>query len=101
LTFFEEQAMAKPKTDVPTMGEVMTGIDMVGTILDIELPKLSDQLKSIQNSLHTRTQPEGPGKKIELAELAESIHDLRDMIESQERQIAALHTRLARLSDSS
>jgi chromosome segregation ATPase len=88
--------MAKLKTAVPDISEVMTGVDMIGTILDLELPKLENRLKDIKGQLDTVLQPESPGKKIELSELANSINELRDMVESQERQIAALDMRLAR-----
>ncbi len=90
--------MANPQTEAPDINEVMTGVDMIGTILDTELPKLENQLKDIKGQLDTMLQPEGPGKKIELAELANSINELRDMVESQERHIAALDMRLARFA---
>lgn len=90
--------MANADTEAPDINEVMTGVDMIGTILDTEFSKLESQLKGIKGQLDTIHQPEGPGNKIELAELADSINELRDMVESQERQIAALDMRLARFA---
>ena len=52
--------MANPKTKEPDIREVMTGVDMIGTILDIELPKLDHQLKDIKGQLDTIVQPENP-----------------------------------------
>ena len=93
--------MANANTEAPDINEVMMGVDMIGTILDSEFSKLESQLKGIKGQLDTIHQSESPGKKIELAELSDSINELRDMVESQERQIAALDMRLARFAEES
>jgi len=90
--------MANADTEAPDINEVMMGVDMIGTILDTEFSKLESQLKDIKGQLNTIHQPESPGNRIELAELADSINELRDLVESQERQIAALDMRLARFA---
>jgi hypothetical protein len=92
--------MANPKTDGPDLHEVMTGVDMIGTMLHIELPKIENRLKGIEGHLTTLAQqPRSPGNSIDLADLSAAIRELRDMAESQERHIAALDIRLARLAE--
>ena len=87
----------KHGTETDTLSEILEGVDIIGTLIDTELPALRTDIAEIKSQLVGRAPNLSPNTESGLAELALVLVEIREMIEDQERKIAALDRRLTRL----
>lgn len=86
---------AKPKPD-PTLGEILSGVDIIGTMLHLDLPKLEQQLAEIKALLVTARPVERPQAGAD--ETASALEELKELIQLQGEHLASLERRLAHLT---
>ena len=86
-------------TDEPTQsleGEILQGVDMIGTMLHDDIPRLEEELKAIRARLEER-----PAAVAEVAsttapdDVQQALEELRDLIQLQTQRIEALERRVA------
>ena len=92
--------MAKPKQPEPTLGEILSGVDIIGTILHLDLPKLEAQIQEIKALVTPApATPErtahGPGIDPDLSAVLE---DLKETLQLQNERLLSLERRLSHLS---
>ena len=89
---------AKPKPD-PTLSEILSGVDIIGTMLHLDLPKLEQQIQEIR-TLVTPT-PSRAGEHAGLGasnEITVVLEDLREMLQLQNERLLSLERRLSHLT---
>jgi len=92
--------MAKRDKEV-TLEDVLEGVDVVGTMLDLELPRLRADIQQIQRQLDRQRTPSSADQRTSgTDDLACTLTEIRELLEGQERRIAALDLRLSRLANS-
>lgn len=85
----------KKSAEPPSLGEILEGVDIVGTILDQELPRLQADLKSIKTTIEA-VQKAGKLHSAD-SDLLDMLTEIRDMLEQQEHRLIKLDARLAQL----
>ena len=90
------ESKAKPKPD-PTLGEILSGVDIIGTMLHLDLPRLEQQLAEIKAlvshaSAGERTAP----RDVHDAEAA--LEEIKEILQLQGERLLSLERRLAHLT---
>jgi hypothetical protein len=82
-----------------TLEEVLEGVDVVGTMLDLELPRLRAEIRQIRARLDRLRPPAAADQaRADTDDLACALTEIRELLETQDRRIAALDLRLSRLA---
>jgi hypothetical protein len=90
--------MAKHKREV-TLEDVLEGVDVVGTMLDLELPRLRADIQEICRRLDLLSpSPPAETRPVSTDDLTGTLTEIRELLEAQDRRIAALDLRLSRLA---
>ena len=75
------------------------GVDVVGTMLDLELPRLRADIRRIQQRLDHLGAPMPQAQRpTDATDVTAILTEIRELLEAQERRIAALDLRLSRLA---
>ena len=92
--------VAKPKQPEPTLGEILSGVDIIGTILHLDLPKLEAQIQEIKalvtpavRSPERAAHSSGPDPDI-----AAVLEDLKETLQVQNERLLSLERRLSHLT---
>jgi hypothetical protein len=88
---------AKPKQPEPTLGEILSGVDIIGTMLHLDLPKLEQQLAEIRKLVT----PASVGDRLarpEATDTAAALEEIRDQLQVQGERLLALERRLLHLT---
>jgi hypothetical protein len=96
----KKQAVAKGKPE-PTLGEILSGVDIVGTMLHLDLPRLEQHLQEIK-ALVAGSRAGAPagraGDPVSAAELAAVLEDLKEAVQLQNERLLSLERRLSHLT---
>lgn len=87
---------AKPKPD-PTLAEILSGVDIIGTMLHLDLPKLEQQLAEIKVLVSQAS----PGERSSLRDTNEAeaaLEEIKEMLQLQGERLLSLERRLAHLT---
>lgn len=88
-------AKSKKKKE-PSLLEIVQGVDIVGTMLAMELPRLRADIAELREATAKRSAGAGPG--IAGEEIMAALTELRELLEAQEQRILKLDARLAQLA---
>jgi len=97
--------MAKNKAAKDPLLEILQGVDMVGTMLHTDIPRVLEELNRIRTLVEVRqTVPDsGPPTSVAISSGSEDatllLLEIRELLEAQDRRMAALDQRLARLAE--
>jgi hypothetical protein len=80
--------------------DILQGVDIVGTILHEDLPKIQTDLEDVKIALARLENAYERATSVTSAELAASLAEIRELLEMQEQRIVKLDVRLAQLSGS-
>ncbi len=89
--------VAKPKSPEPTLGEILSGVDIIGTILHLDLPKLEQQIQEIKALVTPVRTPDRPVQGLD-ADLAAVLEDLKETLQLQNERLLSLERRLSHLT---
>jgi hypothetical protein len=86
----------------PSLREVLTGVDIIGTILHTDLPRLEAELSAIRSDL-ARQPPSGPSDSRNVLrgseEMTVTLEEIRDLLQLQLDRLDVLERRVAHLAD--
>jgi len=80
------------------LADILQGVDIVGTILHEDLPKIQADIEDVKIALARLETAHERASSVSSAELAASLGEIRELLEMQEQRIVKLDTRLAQLS---
>jgi len=89
--------MAKPKSPEPTLGEILSGVDIIGTMLHLDLPKLEQQIQEIKALVTPIRTSDRPVQGLD-ADLAAVLEDLKESLQLQNERLLSLERRLSHLT---
>lgn len=89
--------VAKPKVPEPTLGEILSGVDIIGTMLHIDLPRLETHLQELKTLATAARATERPGQ-ITSADVAASLEELKEVLQLQNERLLSLERRLSHLT---
>lgn len=88
---------AKPKKADPILAEILSGVDIIGTMLHLDLPRLEGQLSEIK-ALVSSASPGQRAARPDTTEAAALLEEIKEMVQVQGEQLLALERRLAHLT---
>ena len=88
----------KKLTPEEMLESIEKGVDIVGTMLHQDLPRVFEELAGIRAQLAALRSPRGAGSPDPQDEET-TLGDIRELLELQERRLAALEARLARTQE--
>lgn len=88
--------VTKPNPADPSLGEILSGVDIIGTMLHLDLPRLELQIAEIKSLLSTAA-PEKPART-DSGDTATALEELKEMIQLQGEQLLSLERRLLHLT---
>jgi hypothetical protein len=89
-------SVAKPKPE-PTLGEILSGVDIIGTMLHIDIPRLEQQIQEIKAFVA----PGRPGERTAAGatgEIAAALEDIKETLQLQNERLLSLERRLSHLT---
>lgn len=89
--------MAK-KVPEPSLREVLSGVDIVGTMLNTDLPRLERELGAIRAELARQAVSGAPARQKAPDEIAVTLEEIRDLLQVQLERLDALERRVAHLA---
>lgn len=89
--------VAKPKQPEPTLSEILSGVDIIGTILHLDLPKLEQQIQEIKALVTPGRVAGRPSPAID-ADMAAVLEDLKETLQLQNERLLSLERRLSHLT---
>jgi hypothetical protein len=90
------EPVTKPKAD-PTLGEILSGVDIIGTMLHIDMPRLEQQIQEIK-ALLSAPRPGEHALQGESGETASALEDIKEMLQLQNERLLSLERRLSHLT---
>lgn len=94
----ERKATLVKKRAEPTLAEILEGVDIVGTMLDQELPQLKRELAAIKAAVTRPTAGSTrDGQAGSDSDILAALTELKEMLEQQEQRLLKLDARLAQL----
>ena len=92
--------MARKKlTPEEMLKEILEGVDIIGTMLDRELPRLRAELDGYTTDATRRNSGSEHQGSDPSPELATALAEIRELLEMQERRLTALDQRISRLTE--
>lgn len=89
---------AKPKPD-PTLGEILSGVDIIGTMLHLDLPRLEQQIQEVRALVTPApTRAGGGAGGAASLEITAVLEDLKEMLQLQNERLLSLERRLSHLT---
>jgi hypothetical protein len=88
---------AKPKQAEPPLGEILSGVDIIGTILHTDLPRLEKQLAEIRSFLA----PDAPAGRLarrDTTDVALALEEIKEQLQVQGQRLLSLEHRLVQLT---
>lgn len=89
--------MAK-KVPEPSLREVLSGVDIIGTILNTDLPRLERELGAIRADLARQAVSGVSAKQKAPDEISVTVEEIRDLLQVQLERLDALERRVAHLA---
>jgi len=86
----------KPKPD-PTLGEILSGVDIIGTMLHLDLPKLEQQIAEIKALVSQASAGERPSPR-DTTDAEAALEEIKEMLQLQGERLLSLERRLAHLT---
>ena len=93
--------VAKLKQPEPTLGEILSGVDIIGTMLHLDLPKLEAQIQEIKALVApaaARTTERPARSSGSDPDLSAVLEDLKETLQLQNERLLSLERRLSHLT---
>lgn len=94
--------VAKAKQPEPTLGEILSGVDIIGTMLHLDLPKLEAQIQEIKALVTPAATARPPGRAAQAAgtdpDLSAVLDELKETLQLQNERLLSLERRLSHLT---
>jgi hypothetical protein len=81
------------------LADILQGVDIVGTILHEDLPRIQSDLEDVKIALARLENAHERAATVSTAELAAALGEIRELLEMQEQRIVKLDMRLSQLSE--
>ena len=97
--------MAKTTAPKDPLLDILQGVDMVGTMLHTDIPRVLEELNRIRTLVEaSQVVPDsGPPASVAMSSGSDDatalLLEIRELLEAQDRRMAALEQRLARLAE--
>lgn len=88
---------SKSKSPEPTLGEILSGVDIIGTMLHIDIPRLEAHLQELKSLAAASRTPERPVEN-SAVDLTAALEDMKEALQLQNERLLSLERRLLHLT---